>query len=1057
MRMFRKFQIFILCLTIIFILFANASNAYQELNFRPSSSKDIIIWLNAKNIRKEGDKSKADVVLVNNKGTWVYVKQDFSEGKFPVPTEGAYLIGPNYIKNLGAKEFTKGSFIKFNAETAIGVGHRLGSPESNMLLGALAIDLAMRGFFSKELPPNAFDRPLVLPIEVGMASIDPLFYTITSHCSGPLGVFSKAVIMKDADKAIEALGKFLICTTEAPVREKIKEWLIKLFSKDVAEKWARIFVGNIGDFVNVPLKATLIELITKNTFAAPPEGWARIEAVEAVNRLQIISYLRILEPSPYKVGGTITAEFSIKNIGTAPITFDVLTVGGRVNDTCPQDICPDFTWKENITLQSNGIYPYKGKLRLEASGNYHFFTAYRTKEGWNTAIPTAIGATNTKDIFVKPIEWRECKLGTLVFSVPPDWKVVIREEDSFVAGSTEDYRDRRYVSFMVGVANLGDAFKDVEQEKTRIIHYGSNGGEVEEPGNPPIITIGHMGRLVDSFKAEIANRPVTICVLHLTEKEGMVVEGVKFTNWSFALIDGGKHYAFSLTSVDPAFQSAMFSQLVSKIHLLSQTTKKPVSKFLIPLKEGTYEKAQGFKGTVYKGLFHLGRDYCVKKAGVNKNGSLSGTTVYPIADGTVVDLRFNKYPAKDSEKWKKGDGVGNYVSIDHGNGIVAVYMHLAKVEVSRGQKVTAQTPLGEAGDIILHPEDPGKMCPHLHLEIRKNGVTSLHVPPNLRYGYISQDGTTKIEEGNRIENVLGWIDLNFYDPDSILATRKTSPASAMRILFIGQEQKDSAFTLFAINSDGSELTKILTDVLSESRETTQITLSPDGKEIAAVSSRERKTTTTAIGMSRPEAEIRIISLDGRVKKTLPLPVSLGGYNEPKSLRWSPDGAKIVFTSGNDVYMINADGTGLTRLTNDGDNYNPNWWPDSKRIVFDKHTREGWKSYLIHIDGRRRVEPANLSSDVLIVPEWSPDGGKIAFIREGTLWVGKFRDGKITEPKRLTKAASLNIRWSKDGSKIAFMEDFVVSVTDSEYGNPKPILQGGVLLGWTATDATEKNR
>lgn len=292
MRIDRRFKALPFCLTIIFILFANVSNAYQELNFRPSSSKDIIIWLDAKNIRKEGDKSKADVVLVNNKGTWVYVKQDFSEGKFPVPTEGAYLIGPNYIKNLGTKEFTKGSFIKFNAETAIGVGYRLGSPESNMLLGALAIDLAMRGFFSKELPPNAFDRPLMLPIEVGMASIDPLFYTITSHCSGPLGVFSKAVIMKDADKAIEALGKFLICTTEAPVREKIKEWLIKLFSKEVAEKWARIFVGNIGDFVNVPLKATLIELITKNTFAAPPEGWARIEAVEVaapVANPQIIS------------------------------------------------------------------------------------------------------------------------------------------------------------------------------------------------------------------------------------------------------------------------------------------------------------------------------------------------------------------------------------------------------------------------------------------------------------------------------------------------------------------------------------------------------------------------------------------------------------------------------------------------------------------------------------------------------------------------------------------------------------------------------------------------
>jgi len=276
-----------------------------------------------------------------------------------------------------------------------------------------------------------------------------------------------------------------------------------------------------------------------------------------------------------------------------------LTVGGRLNDICPQDKCPDFTWVKDVTLQPNESYDYKGDLPLKTAGDYHFFTAYMTKDGqWNTAIPTIPGVTNTKDIFVES------------------------------------------------------------------------------------------------------------------------------------------------TPITPSF--------------------------LMPFEEGVYTHARGFKSTAKPGFFHLGKDYCVQKAGRNKDGSLYGTPFYAIGDGTVVDYVFKDWEYKDPNR------VGNYITIDHGKGVVAVYMHLAKVYVSKGQKVTAQTLLGEAGDVILHTSGPD-MCPHLHLEIRKNGEISLNVPPNCKYGYISQDGKTGLCKGAKPfssqNDVLGWIDVNFYDPDSILTPR----------------------------------------------------------------------------------------------------------------------------------------------------------------------------------------------------------------------------------------------------------------------------------------------
>lgn len=120
----------------------------------------------------------------------------------------------------------------------------------------------------------------------------------------------------------------------------------------------------------------------------------------------ITSSLEILQLSPYYVGDTITAQFTIKNKGTASIIFDVLTAGGRD----PDNQVADFTFREDIILNPDESYNYEGSFDLTKVGNYHFFCAYKTPDGsWNTAIPTESGVTNVLDIEVCAVP--ECTSG----------------------------------------------------------------------------------------------------------------------------------------------------------------------------------------------------------------------------------------------------------------------------------------------------------------------------------------------------------------------------------------------------------------------------------------------------------------------------------------------------------------------------------------------------------------------------------------------------------------------------------------------------------------------
>lgn len=157
--------------------------------------------------------------------------------------------------------------------------------------------------------------------------------------------------------------------------------------------------------------------------------------------------------------------------------------------------------------------------------------------------------------------------------------------------------------------------------------------------------------------------------------------------------------------------------------------------------------------------------------------------------------------------------------------------------------------------------------------------------------------------------------------------------------------------------------------------------SPDGRRIAFVSGRE--------GTNK----IYVTNVDG----TGTLRLSDGPHDS--SPAWSPDGRRIVYASGragkpeflpdnvrrnpqfvpptnlrparpaNDIYVMDANGSAVVRLTNDpSDNVTPTWSPDGRRIAFSSVRDGNYELYAMNADGTGVKRLTNLEgSDVS--PSW----------------------------------------------------------------------------------------
>jgi hypothetical protein len=117
--------------------------------------------------------------------------------------------------------------------------------------------------------------------------------------------------------------------------------------------------------------------------------------------------------------------------------------------------------------------------------------------------------------------------------------------------------------------------------------------------------------------------------------------------------------------------------------------------------------------------------------------------------------------------------------------------------------------------------------------------------------------------------------------------------------------------------------------------------------------------------------------------------------------WSPDGTKIAFTRPDEIFVMNADGSGQTQLTSNFDaDLFPDWSPDGKQIVFSSNRDGDHEIFVMNADGTAQTQlTSNGALDWL--PVWSADGTRIAFQSE--------RDGDNDSLYVMTSGGGLETR------------------------------------------------
>ncbi len=162
---------------------------------------------------------------------------------------------------------------------------------------------------------------------------------------------------------------------------------------------------------------------------------------------------------------------------------------------------------------------------------------------------------------------------------------------------------------------------------------------------------------------------------------------------------------------------------------------------------------------------------------------------------------------------------------------------------------------------------------------------------------------------------------------------------------------------------------------------------------------------------------------------------------PSSLSWAPDSKEVVYSMAGSLWRQKIDSKTAQQLTDGpGYDYQPDWSPDGKSIVYVSYQKDAMELWLLNLASGNAAQLTSGGS-VNVEPRWSPDGKQIAFVstsynKRFHIFRADLRDRKLENVVRLTgetksalpryyySAYDMEISpvWTRDGREILFISN-----------------------------------
>ena len=162
---------------------------------------------------------------------------------------------------------------------------------------------------------------------------------------------------------------------------------------------------------------------------------------------------------------------------------------------------------------------------------------------------------------------------------------------------------------------------------------------------------------------------------------------------------------------------------------------------------------------------------------------------------------------------------------------------------------------------------------------------------------------------------------------------------------------------------------------------------------------------------------------------------------PSSVAWAPDSKEVVYSMAGSLWRQKIDSNAAVQVTDGtGYDYQPDWSPDGKRIVYVSYQKDAMELWLLDL-ATGKTQQITSGGAVNVEPRWSPDGKRIAFVSTSFnnrfhVFRGEAKEGKLENVVRLTgetksslpryyySAYDMEISpvWTRDGQEMMFVSN-----------------------------------